>query len=705
MTTTRTGRSARTRSIITTTLAVGVAPLLSLALVACSSAPDPQASISARSESVTAAAPQAMARAKEPGGSGERAEKHWSHRGHMPLRQQQGELQQGELQQGELTPQGGIDRFSGGDAARGMDGKLVYFGGRVISNVKVYTIFWTSAVPTEIQTNIGAFVTAVTNSSYWASLSEYSTVGLVGDTDDLAGSNQTIGPGSFGGSIMLTPMNLNTTLNSYDVAQELVTQIGLGVIPAPELDANGNVNSLYVFEFPSNYTVMSFGGTSCIDFCGFHDTTQLATEGGTLSVPYAVIPDTIAGPCAGPGCSTGNKLDSSYMIHSHEIGEAVTDMEVGLGNGFLSRPLAWYDAADLVTGGSNGGEIGDLCNGVAGTAAGYAVQKLWSNANGACIDSPPLCNGTTQPPACTPCTAADNGIGCSGSAPVCETHVNNPHLGQCVACTSGTGCPTGPTAYCDTNDKCRGCIASDCTGATAVCETSGAQQGICVLCDPQHATVCTGATSVCDPASFTCVGCATAATCPKTMSICDVDQRICRACQSAGDCPGGVCDMATTGPTAGQCVGCLVNKDCGSAGVCDTTTNTCTCTTDMECDNPTPTCGPSPTGGGTTGGNKTAGDCSSSKKGPVCSAGLCTGATTGPKDAGTDAGHHTVKPGSDAGAGSKPGSSGGCNVARAARTAPSGTAGGATEVPDLGFLLLPIIGFIAGRARRRECPT
>ena len=553
----RTGRSTRARSItltmsLATTLAMSLAPAL---LFACSSSGDPREtreSIEPPFALAPAAAPGEVT-AKQAAATGE---KHWSHRGHMPLLRQQGEE----------TPRGGVDNRSGGDAARGMNGRLQYFGGRVISNVKVYTIYWTSAVPTEIQTNIGAFVTAITNSSYWAGLSEYNTVGLVGESDDLAGSNQVIGPGSFGGGITITPNNVNMTLSNYDIAQELLTQIGAGAIPGPELDANGNVNSLYVFEFPSNYTVTSFGGTSCVDFCGFHDTTQLATEAGLLSIPYAVIPDTIAGPCAGPGCSTGNKLDSSYQIHSHEMGEAVTDAEIGLGSGFLARPMAWYDAADQVSGGSNGGENGDLCNGVTGTAAGYAVQKLWSNLNGACIDSPPLCNGTMQPPACTPCTSADDGIGCSGSAPVCETHVNSAHLGQCVACTSTSACPKGATGYCDANDTCRGCIASDCTGATAVCETSGAQQGLCVVCDPTHSSACTGATSVCDPSSFTCVGCATSATCPKGMSICDPDQQICRACQGPADCPGGVCDTSTTGPKAGQCVGCVVNSDCGSTG-------------------------------------------------------------------------------------------------------------------------------------------
>jgi MYXO-CTERM domain-containing protein len=250
------------------------------------------------------------------------------------------------------------------------------------------------------------------------------------------------------------------------------------------------------------------------------------------------------------------------MIASHELAESVTDTEIGLAQG-LDAPIAWYDAVDQLAQGSGGGEIGDLCDAVAGIAAGYTVQKLWSNLNNQCIDAAPLCNGTTQPPYCTPCAATDDGIGCLGATPVCETSATSTRVGQCVACTATSACPNGPASYCDTTaDTCRGCQPSDCTGATAVCETAGAEVGQCVQCDPASSSACTGTTALCNPATFTCVGCVTNATCSGSTPICDADANECRACESSGDCNGKVCETETGNAKVGQCVPCSKDADC-----------------------------------------------------------------------------------------------------------------------------------------------
>src|SRR5580692_9467942 len=51
---------------------------------------------------------------------------------------------------------------------------LTYFGGPVISNVKIITVFWGSAATT-FQTQLGQFFSTVTASSYFDWLSEYDT--------------------------------------------------------------------------------------------------------------------------------------------------------------------------------------------------------------------------------------------------------------------------------------------------------------------------------------------------------------------------------------------------------------------------------------------------------------------------------------------------------------------------------------------------
>lgn len=497
------------------------------------------------------------------------------HRGMMPLHQQ-GTRGAASRRAGSTTGPS-LDHASG-DGGRGVDGRLEYFGGRVISNVKVYDIFWGAGVDPTYQAQIGGFYSAILTSSYWTWLAEYDTTGLMGAANNQPGSNQTIGAGSFAGAIPITPQNQNTTISAYDVATELAYQMSIGVIPPLDLDGNGNVNSLYMVDFPGTITITDTGATSCKDFCAEHQTTQMTQNGVTYSVPYAIMPSQYEGPCkTSGGCGAGaNDFNNSTLIASHELAESVTDTEIGLAEG-LDAPIAWYDAVDQLAQGSAGGEIGDLCNAQAGIAAGYAVQKLWSNLNNQCIDAAPLCNGTTQPPYCTPCASTDDGVGCIGATPVCETSATSTHVGECVACTATSACPNGPASYCDTtSDTCRGCQPSDCTGGAAVCETTGTNVGQCVQCDPTNATACTGTTALCDPGTFTCVGCVTNATCSSGTPICDADAQVCRACESSGDCGSQVCETDTASPKIGQCVPCTRNADCSAssagnvckAGVC-----------------------------------------------------------------------------------------------------------------------------------------
>src|ERR1700733_5891420 len=53
--------------------------------------------------------------------------------------------------------------------------KVVYYGGPVISNVKVMAVFWGSAIDATIQKQIGGFYSTTVNSTYFDWLKEYNT--------------------------------------------------------------------------------------------------------------------------------------------------------------------------------------------------------------------------------------------------------------------------------------------------------------------------------------------------------------------------------------------------------------------------------------------------------------------------------------------------------------------------------------------------
>jgi len=309
---------------------------------------------------------------------------------------------------------------------------VAYYGGRVLSNVAIVVVFWTSNVDVDLQQQVGNFYTAIAASSYIDWLEEYDTLGLTG-AGGQPGSNQHIGRGQLAGAVTITPSTQATALDDGVIASELAAQIAAGSLPAPTLDAAGNVNTVYMIEIPPGYTVTLLGAVSCTDFCAYHSTVSI----GGKSVPYAVLPDSHA--CVGATCGQG--FDDETILRSHELAEAITDTESGLVSaadvaaGVDVYPMAW--AGD----GGAKGEIGDLCfQGFVGDhdeVAGYQVQKLWSSFAGACVVGIPICVAGTTPPACRPCTAYDNGAACSGMTAVCDQA-----SGYCRACEGAECAPT-----------------------------------------------------------------------------------------------------------------------------------------------------------------------------------------------------------------------------------------------------------------------
>src|SRR5207237_1266064 len=78
---------------------------------------------------------------------------------------------------------------------------LQYYGGRVISNVKVVQVLYGSGtyIPEVSGANMGNFYGQSTNSAYMDWLNEYNTVG------HSPGTNQSIGRGTFQSKVQITP--------------------------------------------------------------------------------------------------------------------------------------------------------------------------------------------------------------------------------------------------------------------------------------------------------------------------------------------------------------------------------------------------------------------------------------------------------------------------------------------------------------------
>ncbi|GAC1336281.1 MAG: hypothetical protein NVSMB23_00700 [Myxococcales bacterium] len=253
-------------------------------------------------------------------------------------------------------------------------GHLSYYGGRVLSRAEVVAVFWSDAVPAALRDGAGPFYKAALASSYVDWLSEYDTT--IDAVDGSRGTGQHIGRGVLRQAVTLHPRTRAKTLTDAAVRKELTAQISAGALPRP------GAETLYMVHFPKGVQLELGGARSCAPggFCAYHSSFRR----GGKEVDYAVLPD--LGP--GTGCETGcgrgaNVFDNQTAVASHELIEAITDPQVGLGKG-LAAPLAWYDA--------QGGEIGDLCNGQQGslraaTGKVYAVQKEWSNAARSCIVS------------------------------------------------------------------------------------------------------------------------------------------------------------------------------------------------------------------------------------------------------------------------------------------------------------------------------
>ena len=222
--------------------------------------------------------------------------------------------------------------------------RLVYNHGPLISQVKVYTIFWgknwkSSTAFVKLAKNINTFFKDILVSSLIDQLAEYNT------------PVYTITHGSLKGSKVITANAPGRVITDGAIQSRLKSWIAAHTVPA------WDKNTLYFIYLDKGTSVHMGGSASCTAFCGYHNHISKKDY-------YAVMPFPGCAGCLG-GLSV---LKAITGTSSHELCEAITDPVPGTG---------WYDDVN--------GEIGDICAWTFKTVAGHTVQKEWSNSLNACV--------------------------------------------------------------------------------------------------------------------------------------------------------------------------------------------------------------------------------------------------------------------------------------------------------------------------------
>ncbi len=221
--------------------------------------------------------------------------------------------------------------------------QLTYRGGPLLTNVKVFVIFWgdqwkIAPLNSEME-KINKFFDFIVSSPLIDQLEEYSVTG------------KQIGHGKLTGSAVISSPPVAISITDTALRKMLKDGIKNELLPKPKK------NRLYFVYLPPNVAVKMGGGLSCHSFCGYHDHIE-------KEIFYAIMPYATCGGCL----SDMTEFDALTCISTHELCEAITDPVPGEG---------WYD--------DRFGEIGDFPNFEHKKLGMYVVQLEWSNKNGKAI--------------------------------------------------------------------------------------------------------------------------------------------------------------------------------------------------------------------------------------------------------------------------------------------------------------------------------
>jgi len=273
-----------------------------------------------------------------------------------------------------------------GPVARKAGTRLVYQGGSVETAPAVYISWWGSQWSTGFST--GGYTSAqaqtyITNffsnvgGSKWDNIDTQYCQGIAaGSTSCGTGGTHITNPtGQLKGTWVDTTTSVPTSPTQSQIqsaATRLMNHFG-----------GYNANATYFVFTPSGHSMSGFG----TQWCAWHDEPTSGTQMAYAYMPY--IPN--AGSSCGMNFVNGSNdsygngyFDGFSIVGGHEYAEAMTDPHPER----TTSSFGWITST-----GSTGEENGDLC---AWSSAStnitlgshyYAVQPIWSNANGGCVTS------------------------------------------------------------------------------------------------------------------------------------------------------------------------------------------------------------------------------------------------------------------------------------------------------------------------------
>lgn len=224
--------------------------------------------------------------------------------------------------------------------------------------------------------------------------------------------------------------------------------------------------------------------------------------------------------------------------------------------------------------------VGGMCT-TACTDTGVGVDM-------GCDMTTPVCITANAASFCVACNDSGDGVvddGCVSQNPAC-----NPAR-TCIECTTDADCDEGVCSAFGTcvacQDTANGGTDAGCDATSPVCAGAG-EAAMCVTCEDTGDTLdfgCEAATPTCliGASGRTCVECADDSQCPGAL-VCDLTTFTCGPeCMSDVDCTMEVCDLGT-------CEECVDDLDCGRGNRCVASQCEPVCTSNDQCEFPTPVC-------------------------------------------------------------------------------------------------------------------
>jgi hypothetical protein len=218
---------------------------------------------------------------------------------------------------------------------------LINHGGPVENAPKVYVVYWGwQSDPSGEQPYLNNFLSSVGGTQWLSTVNQYG-----------GGSQSGLLAGTWSDSASVPSHPSDSAIQSE--AAKAAGHFGAGTSSNVEV----------VVATPTGHSTRGFG----TQWCAYHGAVSSDRNVTYTDLPYM----TDAGASCGAN-SVRSQLDGVSIVEGHEMAETITD------------PLlnAWYD--------SSGAEIGDKCawinlSTITTSKGTFAVQPLWSNAAGGCV--------------------------------------------------------------------------------------------------------------------------------------------------------------------------------------------------------------------------------------------------------------------------------------------------------------------------------